>query len=101
MPGVGGPLEKEYHIYVLLVKERNDVIPFMASNDGGSFCSKCPVVVLDNDVFARGVVAGRASDGLIAALANAGRLIEDVTLLVNAKRLSCQRLMRSRSLSAI
>ena len=61
-PECGGPLEKEYHIYVLLVKERKDVIPFMAGNDGGRFCSKCPVVVLDNEVFARGAVAGGASE---------------------------------------
>ena len=52
------PLEKEHHCYVLLLKDSDDVIPFLAGNDGGSFCPKCPVVVLGVDVFSRSAAIG-------------------------------------------
>ena len=37
--------------YVMAVRERGDVQPFVVGNDAGYFCGRCPVVVLDYDTF--------------------------------------------------
>lgn len=60
-PKCKSPLEKEYHTYLMLIKEGNEVTPLMTGNDGGRFCPNCPVVVLDHDVFSEGAVATGAA----------------------------------------
>jgi len=59
-PECGATLEKESHVYLLLVKEGAEVTPFITGNNDGSFCPKCPVVVLDKDGFAQKAVLGVA-----------------------------------------
>ena len=67
-PECGTPLEKEHHSYVMLLKEAHEVIPFLVGNDGGRFCPKCPVVVLDPDVFSQSAAVGAPqSDSLMVA----------------------------------
>ena len=50
-PKCNSLLEKEYKSYLLAVKTKKDVETFITGNDGGYFCSRCPVVVLDGDKF--------------------------------------------------
>jgi len=50
-PRCGAQLEKEHHTYVMAVRERGDIQPFVVGNEAGHFCSKCPTVVLDWDEF--------------------------------------------------
>ena len=44
-------LTREAHAYAIAVLENGQTNAFASSNDGGRFCSACPVVVLDNEVF--------------------------------------------------
>jgi hypothetical protein len=44
-------LTREAHAYAIAVLENGQTNAFASSNDGGRFCSTCPVVVLDNEVF--------------------------------------------------
>ena len=78
-PECGTPLEKEHHCYVLLVKDANGVNPFLAGNDGGSFCPKCPVVVLDLDVFSKdaAVVASETASIMITGIVDLESIPED------------------------
>jgi len=50
-PECRGRLEQESHVYVLAVRQRGEIHPFVTSNDGGHFCPRCPVVVLDQSKF--------------------------------------------------
>jgi hypothetical protein len=50
-PECRGALEQESHAYVLAVREHAEITPFVIGNDGGHFCGKCPVVVLDHAEF--------------------------------------------------
>ena len=78
-PECGTPLEKEHHCYVLLLKEANEVIPFLIGNDGGSFCPKCPVVVLDIDVFSKSAAVGapKSESLMVAGIVNMESIPED------------------------
>lgn len=58
-PECGGPLEKEYHAYLLVIREKDGQAPFLTGNDAGRFCVKCPVVVLHPTEFAK--IAGENS----------------------------------------
>jgi len=68
-PKCQSPLEKEFHTYLLLTREGNEIMQFMTGNDGGSFCPNCPVVVLDYDIFssriAAAVIPGEGSFSVI------------------------------------
>lgn len=44
-------LIREPHAYAIAALENGQTTAFASSNDGGRFCSTCPVVVLDNEVF--------------------------------------------------
>lgn len=44
-------LEKEYHGYVMAVRDGDDIHPLIVGNDGGYFCPECPSVVLDTEAF--------------------------------------------------
>ena len=44
-------LENEYKSYLLAIETKKNAEPFIVGNDAGSFCSNCPVVVLDADKF--------------------------------------------------
>jgi hypothetical protein len=50
-PECGGELTREAHAYAIAALENGQTTAFASSNDGGHFCSTCPVVVLDLDVF--------------------------------------------------
>lgn len=50
-PECGGLLAAEAHAYVIAAQEKGQISSFAASNEGGSFCASCPVVVLDNAIF--------------------------------------------------
>ena len=50
-PECRGRLDRESHAYVLAVRQRGKISLSVVGNDGGCFCRKCPVVVLDHDVF--------------------------------------------------
>jgi len=49
-PECNSKLENEYHTYIILIKNKNDVIPLIAGHDGGYFCPKCPIIVLDREI---------------------------------------------------
>jgi hypothetical protein len=44
-------LEHEGHTYVMAVRQRGQIHPLVVGNDGGYFCGRCPVVVLDHKTF--------------------------------------------------
>lgn len=44
-------LTREVHAYAIAALENGQTTAFASSNDGGHFCSTCPVVVLENEVF--------------------------------------------------
>ena len=50
-PKCGSALEKEYHSYIVVSETEGERESFMAGNDNGYFCRKCPVVVLDKRDF--------------------------------------------------
>jgi hypothetical protein len=50
-PQCSRELETQYQMYMLAIKERKEVVPFLTGNDAGSFCLQCPTVVLDFDKF--------------------------------------------------
>lgn len=60
-PECGKTLKKEYQTYVVFTGEGNDAESFILGNDGGYFCSDCPVVVLDTDTFAQTLPSGDSS----------------------------------------
>jgi hypothetical protein len=60
-PECNAKLENESHTYLVVAKHKNDYEPFMIGNDGGYFCSNCPVVVLDNQEFETMASFGRQS----------------------------------------
>lgn len=50
-PECNSKLEKEYHSYLIITKTKDDNDFFIIGNDGGYFCPKCPIVVLDHKTF--------------------------------------------------
>jgi len=52
-PECGSRLERENHVYVLAIRRHKKYETFVIGNDGGHFCARCPIVVLDFDVFSR------------------------------------------------
>ncbi|MBF0451301.1 MAG: hypothetical protein HQK75_11405 [Candidatus Magnetomorum sp.] len=64
-PECSTSLEAEYHSYLLLTKERNDIVSFVVGNDGGNFCSQCPVVVLDHEIFSEMALTGAVSENAV------------------------------------
>ncbi|MBI2918018.1 MAG: hypothetical protein HYY01_08480 [Chloroflexi bacterium] len=50
-PECHGMLEPEDHAYLLAVRQRVNIESYVVGPKGGHFCSKCPVVVLDDDAF--------------------------------------------------
>jgi hypothetical protein len=40
-------LEKEYHLYLLLIKTKDGIYENIIGTDSGSFCPNCPIIVLD------------------------------------------------------
>ena len=57
----------------MVVKKGREMTPFLSGNDGGHFCSKCPVVVLEHDVFADGIMAAgesKAKQFTVAGIVN-------------------------------
>ncbi len=50
-PECGSTLARGHHPYVMAIRERGDVRPFIVGNDGGYFCGQCPTVVLEHDSF--------------------------------------------------
>ena len=50
-PECQSPLENDSQTYLLAVGSGRDVETFIAGNDAGYFCSRCPVVVLEHDEF--------------------------------------------------
>jgi hypothetical protein len=60
-PKCNTSLETEYHTYLFLTQERGEMVPFITGNHGGNFCSRCPVVVLNTDAFAKTALAGGSS----------------------------------------
>lgn len=42
-------LVNETHSFVLAVKMKDEIKPFMAGTDAGHFCPVCPVVVIDSE----------------------------------------------------
>ena len=59
-PKCNSLLENEYQSYLLFVKTKKDVEPFIVGSEGGYFCPNCPIVVLDKDNF--GEMASVAQD---------------------------------------
>ncbi len=51
-PECRGRLDQESHAYVLGARQNGKPTVSVVGNDGGHFCSNCPVVVLDHDEFA-------------------------------------------------
>jgi hypothetical protein len=51
-PECGGRTEPGNHTYMMAVRYRGEVHPFVVGTTGGWFCKECPVIVLDNDAFA-------------------------------------------------
>jgi len=51
------PLENENQTYLVAVGIGRNIDPFIFANDGGYFCTQCPVVVLDYDEFEECAIA--------------------------------------------
>ncbi|MFH1743655.1 MAG: hypothetical protein ABIH23_32015 [bacterium] len=64
-PRCGGALTSAYQTYVMGVRDGDETAMLITGTDGGHFCEKCPVVVLDSDVFANLAQAGVLSDGAV------------------------------------
>lgn len=62
-PECNGSLESEYHLYLLFIKDKQsgEIEPFLTGNDGGSFCSQCPVIVLNTKTFEEAARTGTDS----------------------------------------
>jgi len=58
-PNCYSRLEKEYHVYLMVIRARNNYEYFVTGNDDGYFCPNCKVVVLDYDKFAEIASAGK------------------------------------------
>lgn len=50
-PECGAVLKNEYQSYLISVKIGKEQDSYVTGNEGGYFCSNCPVVVLDEDTF--------------------------------------------------
>lgn len=50
-PECNSKLEEEYHTYLLIIKGGNEFESFITGHDGGYFCPKCPVIILDYKTF--------------------------------------------------
>lgn len=62
-PECGGSLEAERHEYVMGTRRHGEIDLHLVGNNGGRFCGRCPVVVLDRDEFGRfAELATRAQD---------------------------------------
>ena len=60
-PECGSKLEKEYHTYMIIIKVKNGQESFITGNNGGNFCPGCPVMVLDNEIFSKIVIAANTT----------------------------------------
>jgi len=67
-PKCNSLLEKEYKSYLLAIKTEKDVETFITGNNGGYFCSNCPVVVLDSDKFGEMAVGAHKSFGGLVSI---------------------------------
>ncbi len=47
------PLKTERHAYLLMLKNDEEISPFIVGNEGGHFCPNCPVVVLEKEIFTK------------------------------------------------
>lgn len=54
-PECGAVLKKKYQAYLIALKIGEEPDPYITGNNGGYFCSNCPVVVLDYDTFSEAV----------------------------------------------
>lgn len=52
-PECDSKLQKEYHTYIIIIKDMDDPEPFITGNDGGNFCPNCPAIVLDDGIFSK------------------------------------------------
>lgn len=50
-PQCKGPLENERHSYFFVISTSGGSGEFITGTDGGFFCSRCPIVVLDVEKF--------------------------------------------------
>jgi hypothetical protein len=64
-PECAAGLEAEHHAYAMVIREGQDMQPFVVGNNAGHFCPKCPTVVLDHEEFNE--CASAAADGPRAA----------------------------------
>jgi len=79
-PECQGALEKEFHTYLMVIKKGREMTPFLFGNDGGHFCFKCPVVVLEHDVFVDGIMAAgetKAKQFTVAGIVNLEAIPDD------------------------
>ena len=44
-------LDNEHQVFLMVIRDAQDISPFIVGNDAGYFCPKCPTVVLDYDAF--------------------------------------------------
>jgi hypothetical protein len=82
-PECGGSLENERHTYLLAVREQGDIQTFVVGNDGGYFCNKCPIIVLDGPVFAQAASLGHGNSSTGRGKDNSAKFI--VLGLVNTE----------------
>jgi len=63
-PQCQSPLESEKHTYVVGVHRYGAIQSFLIESDGGSFCLKCPTIVLNTSTFAQITVDGDTEDSV-------------------------------------
>jgi len=63
-PECGERLEADPHSYLMMIRGRRDVNPFIVGPKGGYFCPRCPSVVLDRDEFLRYASVVRQDDSM-------------------------------------
>lgn len=51
-PRCRSKLESENQIFMMAIRDADDIHPFIVGNDAGYFCSRCSTVVLDGEKFA-------------------------------------------------
>ena len=55
-------LEIEQHTYYIAINDKGDISALTIGSDAGSFCSKCPIVVLDEDIIIKMIKFGGVVD---------------------------------------
>ncbi|NQT19564.1 MAG: hypothetical protein HQ592_07655 [Planctomycetes bacterium] len=79
-PECGDWLEPDSHSYLMMIRDRRDVHPFVVGSQGGHFCPQCPSVVLDRDAFldyASVVHRGDAAEFVVVGLIDSDAVPED------------------------